>query len=165
MMPADQVIELLGLEPHPEGGFFAETYRATLTLPEEVLPSGYAGPRAAGTAIFYLIKPDNPSRMHRVRSDEIFHFYLGDPAEMLLLDPNGEGRTLVLGPDLAAGQRPQAIVPGGVWQGTRVLPGGAFALLGATVAPGFDYDDFKLGDRDALMKAYPAHAEALAALT
>ena len=164
-MTADQIIELLGLEPHPEGGFFAETYRAALTLPEDGLPPEYGGPRAAGTAIYYMIRPDSPSRMHRVRSDEVYHFYLGDPAELLLLEPHGEGRTITLGPDLAAGQRPQAVVPGGVWQGCRVLPGGEFALLGATVAPGFDYADFELADGDTLMKAYPEHAGALTALT
>src|SRR5581483_11176343 len=102
-------------------------------------------PPAAATAIYYLLTPDTVSAMHRLATDEIFHFYLGDPVEMLQLRPDGSHRVAILGPDLDAGQRPQIVVPRGVWQGARLVPGGRFALLGTTVAPGFDYADYETG--------------------
>ena len=156
---AREVIERLGLEPHPEGGYFAETYRSRTRVATS------AGERSAGTAIFYLITPDSFSTLHRVASDEVFHFYLGDPVEMLQFDGAGRVERLVLGPDLAAGMRPQALVPAGTWQGSRLAEGGTFALLGATVAPGFDFADFELGERVDLMERFPQLANDIALLT
>jgi predicted cupin superfamily sugar epimerase len=165
-MTAAEVVALLELRPHPrEGGFFAETYRAGERIAAHGLPERYGGARACGTAIYYLLTPHTISAMHRLASDEIFHFYLGDPVEMLHLAPAGSGRTVILGADLAAGQRPQAVVPRGVWQGARLVAGGAFALLGTTVAPGFEYQDYEDGDRDALLAAYPAFGELIRVLT
>jgi uncharacterized protein len=137
-MPTVEALRaLLGLVPHPiEGGFFTETYRSADLLPGDTLPARYRGPRAAATAIYYLLTPETFSAMHRLGSDEIFHFYLGDPVEMLQLAPDGSHRVVVIGPDLEAGQRPQVVVPRGVWQGARLRPGGRLALLGTTVAPG-----------------------------
>jgi predicted cupin superfamily sugar epimerase len=122
-MNAEQLIQALGLSPHPsEGGFFRETYRAELPIPPDALPAAYAGAaRAASTAIYYLLTPDAFSAMHRLPGDEIFHFYLGDPVEMLQLRDDGSGEVVVLGQVLAAGMRPQVVVPGGVWQGWRPL--------------------------------------------
>jgi uncharacterized protein len=117
------------------------------------------------TAIYYLLTPETFSALHRLRSDEVFHFYLGDPVEMLQLLPGGEGRLHVLGTDLAAGMRPQVVVPRDVWQGARLLPGGSLALLGTTVAPGFDPADCESGKRDALVAAYPDFRERIVALT
>lgn len=155
-LTSDQLIELLKLQPHPaEGGFFAETYRAAESHPAAALPERYGQPRAHGTSIYYLLKPGTFSALHRLKSDEIFHFYLGDPVEMLQLHPGGRGERLLLGADLAAGQRPQVVVPHGVWQGSRLLPGGQFALMGCTVAPGFDYADYEHGRRAELTAAYP----------
>jgi predicted cupin superfamily sugar epimerase len=155
----------LGLVPHPrEGGWFVETYRAEESI-AAALPSRYGGARALATAIYYLLTPDGVSRMHRLRSDEVFHFYLGDPVEMLQLAPDGSGRVVVLGTDLARGMRPQVVVPRGVWQGSRLAPGGRFALLGTTVAPGFDDADFEIGVRADLVRAYPAWAATIEALT
>ncbi len=148
------LIEALGLAPHPEGGYFAETYRHRRN----------AADRSLCTAIYFLVTAHSPSRMHRVASDEIWHFYLGDPLEMLQLSEDG-ARTISIGTDFAAGQRPQVLVPGGVWQGVRVAPGGSYALVGATVSPGFDFADFELGDRAALAAAYPQAAALIAALT
>ena len=164
MPTADELIRYLGLEPHPkEGGFFRETYRAADSC--AVLPSRYQGPRCASTAIYYLLTPGTYSALHRLQTDEIFHFYLGDPVRMLQLDSNGQGRTVVIGPDVMNGQDVQVVVPRGVWQGSLLEPGGAFALLGCTVAPGFEYVDYESGDRQALSREYPAFTELIHRLT
>jgi hypothetical protein len=103
--------------------------------------------------------------MHRLKGDEVYHFYLGDPAEMLILKPDGTSKTLLMGQDIVSGMRLQHVVPGGAWQGSRLVPGGKFALLGTTMAPGFDPADFELGSRGELTARYPAYAELIAALT
>lgn len=149
------LVEALGLKPHPEGGFFTETYRHERAV----------GDRSLATAIYYLLVDGNPSRMHRVTSDEVWHFYLGDPLEMLQLRADGTSQIVRIGTAIERGDRPQVLVPGGVWQGTRVAPGGRYALIGATVAPGFDFADFSMGDREALSRAYPDRCDLIAALT
>jgi len=126
---------------------------------------GYEGPRAASTAIYYLFTPRGFSILHRVASDEIFHFYLGDPLEMLLLHPDGSSQLLELSSRLLEGGRPQIVVPAGVWQGTRLKSGGAMALSGATVAPGFEYTDYEEGVRGVLLEQYPLEGERIVALT
>jgi hypothetical protein len=163
---ADELKALLGLVPlEREGGWFAETYRAREALPAGILGPDRAGERSLATAIYYLLTPGTFSAIHRLRSDELFHFYLGDPVEMLQLLPGGEGRTVVLGTDLAAGMRPQALVPRGVWQGTRLVAGGRLALLGTTVSPGFDPRDYEHGERERLVGEYPAFRDWITALT
>ena len=163
---AEELIRLLSLSPlRGEGGFFRETHRSDLALPSGALPSGYRGPRPAVTAIYYLLGPGTHSAMHRLRGDEIFHFYLGDPVEMLQLSPDGTGRLITIGTAIERGAQPQVVVPAGVWQGSRLAAGGRFALMGTTVAPGFDFSDFELGEREALVRGYPAHAEMITALT
>ena len=129
------------------------------------LPDPYPGDRAAGTAIYYLLTPDTFSALHRLPGDEIFHFYLGDPVEMLQLKPDGSGEVVVLGHDIAAGMRPQHVVPGGVWQGSRLRAGGSYALLGTTMSPGFDYNDYESGTRESLTQLYPQHSAMIASLT
>ena len=127
-MTADQIKALLKLEAHPiEGGHFRRTYTSKLSLDTE------RGTRPAGTAIYYLLEPGTFSEMHVLTSDELFHFYLGDPVEMLQLWPNGESKIIVLGPDLAAGQQVQHLVPAGVWQGSRLIDDGKVALLGREI--------------------------------
>ena len=148
-----------------EGGYYRETYRSPVEIPESGLPSGYRGARRASTAIYYLLTNETFSAMHRLRGDEAFHFYLGDPVEMLHLRPNGTGATITLGSGLQEGAHPQIIVPGGVWQGARMAAGGRYALLGCTVAPGFEFEDFELGKREDLVREYPAYAEMIRALT
>ena len=165
-MNADQLIRLLNLQKHPEeGGYFRETYRSPAAVAAENLPPGYTGARALGTAIYYLITPSSFSALHRLPGDEIFHHYLGDALEMLMLHKDGRGEVVRIGKDLAAGQSPQVVVPGGTWQGSRLVAGGAFALLGCTMAPGFDYADYRHGRRDELMKQFPSHAEQIRLLT
>jgi predicted cupin superfamily sugar epimerase len=166
MITADQIIALLNLTPHPkEGGYFRETYRSPETILEKTLPSRYKGMRPFGTAIYYLLAPGSFSIMHRLRSDEIFHFYLGDPVEMLQLWPDGTGKIFTLGSDLNNGMQPQVIVPGGVWQGARLFKNGKFALLGTTVSPGFEFADYESGERDELIKSYPQFRESIIGLT
>jgi len=166
-MTAAELKKLLHLEPHPrEGGWFRQTWKAKEIIPQGALPAGrYDGPRAAGTAIYYLLEPDNFSEMHVLASDEIFHFYLGAPVEMLQLWPDGSGRRVVLGQDVAAGHLLQTVVPQGVWQGTRLIDGGQVALLGCTVSPGFDYADYASGSRDELTRGWPEWTELIAKLT
>jgi len=169
-MTAQEVIDLLRLEPHPkEGGYFRETYRSRASADAQHLPRGYAGARSLGTAIYYLLTPDTFSAMHRLPGDEIFHHYLGDTVEMLLLHEDERGEIVMLGGDLAASQRPQVVVPGGVWQGSRIAPaaagGSGFALLGCTMAPGFDYADYAHGRRDELASRHPDHADRIRDLT
>lgn len=163
---ATELKSLLKLEPHPrEGGWFVQTWHAEETIPREVLPGRYSGPRAAGTAIYYLLEPDSFSEMHRLVSDEVFHFYLGDPVEMLQLGPDGTGCRIVLGNDLRAGMVVQTVAPKGVWQGSRLIPGGKLALLGCTVSPGFDYADYESGRRAELVRGWPDWQQMVEGLT
>jgi len=164
-MTAKEVIELLDLQLHPvEGGFFRETYRSSDVLPQSVLPRN-PGARSVSTAIYYLLTPETVSALHRLPTDEVFHFYLGDPVEMLQLWPDGQSKTLTIGTDIRAGHLLQTVVPGGIWQGSVLKPGGTFALLGATMAPGFDYADYVTGDRDELTRVWPDRAELIKRLT
>jgi predicted cupin superfamily sugar epimerase len=159
-MDVRHLIERLGLEPHlEEGGYFRETYRSAGSFE----PGGaYDGRRSVSTAIYYLLTPDTCSALHRLPGDEIFHFYLGDPVHMLLLRPDGAVERPILGPDLET-MRVQQVVPGGTWQGSRLAPGGAWALLGTTMAPGFEPGDYEAGTLD-LARAYPGAAEEIRAL-
>jgi len=165
-MTAEEIIKLLKLEPHPkEGGYFRETYRSPAHVAATHLPRGYSGARSVGTAIYYLLTPGTFSALHRLVGDEIFHHYLGDAVEMLLLHPSGTGEIVKLGKNLAAGERPQVVVPGGVWQGSRLVEGGEVALLGCTVSPGFEYADYEHGRREELLARFSAHAERIKRLT
>lgn len=163
---ARDVIDHLGLTPLvPEGGFFRETYRSDEMVAEGAWQGRGSGPRCASTAIYYLLTPGTTSLLHRLRSDEVFHFYMGDPAVMTQFWPDGRAERVVFGHDLNVGQAVQAVVPRGVWQGMRLVEGGAWALLGCTVAPGFDYADFELADRGDFLRAYPEWSEDVLALT
>jgi len=167
VITAREIIDRLKLIPLTiEGGYFRETYRAPLSIPANTLSAEFAGKRNASTCIYYLLTPDTFSAIHRVRSDEIFHFYAGNPVEMLQLWPDGSSRTVIISNDFAAGHEPQHVVPAGVWQGCHLAPGGKnWALMGCTVAPGFDYADFELGDRGGLLKQFPQQADLIKALT
>lgn len=159
-MTADQIKSLLKLEPHPiEGGSFRRTYTSSTAVD---LPRGI---RAAGTAIYYLLEPGAFSEMHVLDSDEMFHFYLGDPVEMLQLFPDGRSAVFTLGPDLGAGHHVQLVVPAGVWQGTRLIGDGAMALLGCTVTPGFDFDDYHNAPCGELAAKWPEQAKRIKLLT
>ncbi len=159
-LKAEDVIRILGLQPHPsEGGYFRETYRSADAIGAGCLPARYPAGRAACTAIYYLITPSCCSRLHRLRTDEIFHFYAGDPALLLQLAPDGGGKAVIMGNNLQSGQLPQVVVPRGHWMGALLADGGTFALLGTTVAPGFSFDDYEAGDVAELSAKYSAFRE------
>lgn len=165
-LKVDDILRILSLEPLPgEGGYYRETYRSPLPIPGSALPQVYAGPRQACTAIFYLLTPNTFSVMHRLPGDEIFHFYLGDPVEMLRLHPGGKADLVVIGSDIEDGMKPQVVVPAGVWQGSRLMAGGRFALMGTTMAPGFEFRDFEAAERAVLIRSFPEYADLIRALT
>ena len=166
-MTAAEVKQLLNLKPHPqEGGWYVRTWESAEMLPATSFADArYPTPRRTSTAIYYLLEPDTFSEMHLLQSDEIFHFYLGDPVEMLQLHPGGASKRVIIGNDLLAGQSPQLIVERGIWQGSRLVPGGAWALLGCTVAPGFEFEDYSEGHRHQLIAHWPEESELIHALT
>jgi uncharacterized protein len=154
MTPEDLVAHY-GLEPIPrEGGLFRQTWAG----------SALVDGRPQGTAIVALLTADDFSAMHRLPSDEVWHFYLGDPLEMLLLAPDGTSRTAVLGPDVLRGQHVQFTVPAGTWMGARVSAGGSWGFFGCTMAPGFTYEGYEHGDLAELTARYPAEAARIAEL-
>ena len=168
MPKAEEIIRHLKLEPLPvEGGWFRQTLCSPEKIPADALPTRYSGEKPFGTVIYFLLtdEPDCFSALHRLPTDETYHFYFGDPVELLLLHPGGRSEPVVLGHDLLGGQHVQVTVPHGVWQGSRLLPGGKFALMGTTMAPGFTPGDFTGGDREELIKQFPKEAGRIRALT
>jgi predicted cupin superfamily sugar epimerase len=168
MLSADRIIELLDLRPLPrEGGHFRQSYRAAESISSDALPARYQRDKQLCTAIYYLLTsdPDSFSALHRLPTDEIYHFYLGDPVEMLLLYPDGDSAVVRLGSDLRAGEQVQFVVPAEIWQGSRLTPGGSFALMGTSMAPGYDEGDYTGGERGALSERYPDRAELIRSLT
>ncbi len=167
-MTAEILIKALGLEVLPvEGGLFRQTYQADERV--AVAVPGRDSPRLKprSSAILYLLSddPDSFSALHSLPADEIYHFYLGDPLELLLLKPDGDSEIITLGQDILNGQHVQFAVPAGVWQGSRLVSGGSFALLGTTMAPGFVEEDYISGDRNSLLQQYPDRAELITLLT
>ena len=158
-------IETLNLGPHPEGGYFCQSYRSNVMLPSEALPSGFGGARAASTAIYFLLVGQSFSAFHRLRSDEMWHFYAGSPLLVHVLDPAGGYSSFFLGCDPDAGQLPQAVVPAGNWFASHVADWTSWALVGCTVAPGFDFADFELALRDQLAAKYPGYRTLIERLT
>ncbi len=158
-MTAKEIIQFLDLSPLPfEGGYFRQTHRSAETV------QTHNGQRLLYTSIYYLITTDTFSSLHKLPHDEIFHFYLGDPVMMLQLHPTGDGSIIHLGTDLGQGQQPQIKVTAETWQGTKLLPGGEYALLGTTMSPGFDEKDFVAPDKEELLAQYPAFAEEIEGL-
>lgn len=168
-MNRDDIIRALDLKPLPgEGGFYKETYRGSSSLPAcSLLMQDIAGNRNIGTAIYYLVDELNFSALHKLRADEVFHFYGGSPVEMLQIFPDGSAKTFVLGPNVLQGQHVQILVPAGVWQGLRLLKpsSGDWALMGTTMAIGFDFADFEIGERVKLVAAFPKHGDLIAKFT
>jgi predicted cupin superfamily sugar epimerase len=168
MVTPEQLIEHLNLEELPvEGGFFRRTYLSSETVPKQALPGRYPAHKPFGSAIFYLLTADEDSfsALHKLPTDEVYHFYLGDPVELVQLHPNGTAERVLLGHDILGGQHVQVVVPRGVWQGSRLRAGGRFALLGTTMAPAFTEDDYVGGDRAELIRQYPHEAELIKLLT
>lgn len=163
---ADDYIRALRLQPHPEGGHYRRTYESADWLPVGATDR-HAGPRPVATAIHFLLGAGEVSRLHRLRSDELWHFHVGDPLRLHLLHPDGRQEAITLGPAVWQGMQLQAVVPHGVWFGAEpVAPAvHGFSLVGATVAPGFDFADFELADRVSLLRQYPARRSLIERLT
>lgn len=146
------------MQPHPEGGFFAETYRSTESVPQAALPARFAGVRAFSTAIYFLLESHNRSALHRIQSDEVWHFYAGGPLEVFVIEPNTGVLTVIrLGNRPDRGEVFQAVVRAGCWFGSKPMTGSDFSLVGCTVAPGFDFADFELADRAEMLRQFPQH--------
>lgn len=160
---AAELITGLNLTRHPEGGWYRETYRSNGTVPGTLLPGRPAGNRSFCTAIYFLLERGDISALHRIKSDELWHFHAGAALTVHVITPGGEYSPLRLGRDMAAGESFQAVVPAGCWFGAET--DGAFSLVGCTVAPGFDFADFTMGERDDLLRHYPAHAGMIRRLT
>ena len=154
-------IRALGLVPHPEGGHYRETYRAAAT----VTPPGFEGPRALSTAIYFLLQAGEVSALHRLRSDEVWHFHTGATLLVIELTLAGALTEHRLGLEVERGEQLQVMVPAGSWFGARVAGGVGFTLVGCTVAPGFDFADFELADRETLEARYGRYRQTIAAFT
>lgn len=153
-LTAEELAKMLDLKPHPEGGYYRETYRSAEKF----------GSRSCSTAIYFLLTPGNFSALHRIRSDELWHFYSGDPITVVEVTSNGAKKT-TLGTDIKAGQTPQYVSPAGTWFGSYLNDGGKWALVGCTVSPGFEFADFEVGKRIELLKSFPNSKKEIEALT
>ncbi|RSK49994.1 cupin domain-containing protein [Hymenobacter rigui] len=158
-MTAQEIIRHLQLLPHPEGGYYRETYRSDATL-----PTAEGHTRSVSTAIYYLLENEDKSHFHRIKSDELWFFHQGQALEIVLLAP-GQPIRLTLGPDFAAGELPQAVIPAGVWFAAQVKHRPGFALVSCTVAPGFDFADFELAERETLLREFPQAADVVERFT
>jgi hypothetical protein len=165
MTGAQSWIDGLQLRRHPEGGWFRETYRSTEVLSRAALPPRFGGDRAFSTAIYFLLVGDDFSALHRIRQDEIFHFYDGSALLLHVIDPHGSYSMVKVGRDLSAGQLPQAVVKAGSLFGATVSDPRSYSLVGCTVAPGFDFADFEMPDREALCRKFPQHRQIIERLT
>jgi uncharacterized protein len=165
---ADEVKAMLGLVRHPTCGFVAETYRSPSKIPAGALPDDYddGGDRPYGSALYFLVSPDAQIVMHRIRSDQLYHHYMGDPLEVLMLYPDGTGAVATVGTDLEAGERPQLFVPGDTFHTSRLVAGGTgYALLASTEWPGVEPPDVEHGEIGALMQSYPQMTDQIRAFT
>ncbi|MCX6269978.1 MAG: cupin domain-containing protein [Bacteroidetes bacterium] len=157
-LQVEDLIRELGLQPHPEGGYYKETYRCKEQIDQPQLPARFNGVRNFSTAIYYLLVDSDYSSFHRILSDEIWHHYLGSPLVLFQIDNEGNLQESILGNDIRAGQLPQLVIPQGNWFAAKVLNNKGFSLAGCTVSPGFDFSDFELGNKIDLMEIFPLHA-------
>jgi predicted cupin superfamily sugar epimerase len=165
MKKAEYYIKTLGLEKHPEGGWFKEVYRSDELIQKEHLPERFSGSRHHSTSIYFMLTSDTFSAFHRIKSDELWHFYKGSPVTIYMIDDAGKYSEILLGDDPDGGESFQCVIPAGVWFGAKVNLPDSFSLVGCTVAPGFHFDDFELGEREELMKLFPQHKGIIARLT
>lgn len=158
-------IDHLDLDAHPEGGYYRETYRTDASIPETALPDRFDGPRDVATLIYFLLPAESFSALHRIRQDEIWHFYAGAAITLHQIAPDGTYTTQTLGRDVTDGQKLHTVVPTGTWFGATVDADAGYGLAGCTTAPAFEFDDFELGDREALTEAFPQHEGVIERLT
>ena len=159
------LVERLQLRPHPEGGYYREVYRSAGKITRAALNNQFSGDRNFSTSIYFLLTSGNFSAFHRIRQDELWHFYMGTALHVHAIGHDGKLMTHILGSNLAAGELPQAVVPAGSWFASGVAKTNSFSLVGCTVSPGFDFDDFELAQRKELISMYPQHREMINAFT
>lgn len=151
----DRIRQLLGLEPHPTCGFVALTYRSCLSIPRSALPAPYEDARPYATALYFLVTPEAPVRLHRIRADQLYHHHLGGALDVLMLHADGTGQVAAVGGDLKAGMRPQLLIPGGTFHAARLRGAAPWGLLGSTEWPGVEPADVEPGDVAALTRSHP----------
>ncbi len=165
MNSIEQLIAKLDLQPHPEGGYFRETYRSDGNITSKCLPDNYSGDRNYATGIYFLLTSDTFSAFHKIHQDEMWHFYDGAAIRLHIISPEGTYSEVLIGKDLNNNEYPQFVVPGGHWFAAEVSGKNAFSLAGCTVSPGFDFADFNMPSRDELLALYPQHADVVQKLT
>ena len=165
MNTSREIIKKLNLQPHPEGGYFSEIYRSNEIIDEHSLPERYEGNRTFSTSIYFLLGGGQKSHLHKLKSDETWHFYIGSPILIHTIDEDGAYKIYRLGNKLDEGESLQITIPRGVWFGAEVVDKSLFSLIGCTVAPGFEFTDFELGEREDLLLKFPAHAKIIELLT
>jgi predicted cupin superfamily sugar epimerase len=159
MSIADQLIQQYNLQPHPEGGWYSQTYKSAELINADALPESFGGRRAFSTAIYFLLEKGNFSAFHRIKSDECWHFYSGDPLLVYIINQNGDLEIISLGNDFEKGQAFQYVVLANCWFASRPAPGSEYCFVGCTVSPGFEFEDLELADANKLANAYPQHKE------
>lgn len=165
MKDIEEIIQNLELKPHPEGGYFRETYRSEGTIDQKNLGKAYSGFRNQATCIYFLLTSKAFSTFHKIQQDEIWHFYKGSPIELHMISPNGDYSKVRIGNSFNKGELPQFVVPGGHWFAAETLNKGSYSLVGCTVSPGFDFKDFILGDRQKLLSQFPQQREIITRFT
>lgn len=161
----DTIIEQLGLQQHPEGGYFKETYRSEAQIKNAHLPGNYEGDRHVSTAIYFMLTSDMFSAFHKIEQDELWHFHFGSAIELHTISPAGKHEIHLIGNNMLNGECPQLIVPGNYWFAAKVIDPDSYSLVSCTVAPGFDFRDFILPQRETLVKLFPEHKEVIAEFT
>lgn len=165
MTSSREIINQLNLQPHPEGGYFRETYRSSGNIHENSLGEEYAGPRNYSTCIYFLLTSESFSAFHRIKQDEIWHFYDGSPIRLHIISKEGVHTQHLIGRNLKHGEEPQLVVPGGCWFASEVVNENAYSLVGCTVAPGFSFEDFEMKGRKELISIYPHLVDVITMLT
>lgn len=163
--PPKYWIEHYKMQTHPEGGYFAETYRSTEKIPQNALPSRFKGERSFATGIYFLLESHHISALHRIKSDEMWHFYAGCPLDVFMIDEAGNLTVFRLGNNPENGEVFQAVVPAGVRFGSKPTLLNSYSLVGCTVSPGFDFEDFEMKSRGELLEMFPKHREVVEMLT
>src|SRR6186713_989215 len=159
MSIVNTLIQRYGLESHPEGGWYKQSYKSNEQIAARALPERFGTSRVFSTAIYFLLEKGNFSAFHRIKSDECWHFYAGDPLLIYIIEKNGELKIISLGNDPDKGQSFQYVVPANCWFGSRPAPKSEYCFVGCTVSPGFEFDDFELANRNELSAMYPQHKE------
>ena len=162
---ADYYIKKLNLQKHPEGGAFREIYRSAESITSEALPERFGGDRSYSTSIYFLLQGEDISAFHKIKSDEIWHFYDGSGAKIYIISPDGELTTRIIGKEIEKEESFQVIIPHGTWFAAELINKERFILVGCTVSPGFDFHDFELAERSILTNKFPKHKELIERLT